>query len=47
VVLIWYRHYAAVPAGIVLILATWLIAGGSVRLLWQRQSSAFFQTKDR
>ena len=47
VVLIWYRHYAAVPAGIVLILTTWLIAGGSVRLLWQRQSSAFFQTKDR
>jgi serine/threonine protein kinase len=47
VVLIWYRHYAAGPAGIVLILVTWLIAGGSVRLLWQRQSSAFFQTRDR
>ncbi len=46
-VLIWYRHYAAGPAGIVLILVTWLIAGGSVRLLWQRRSSAFFQTRDR
>ena len=46
-VLIWYRHYAAGPAGIVLILVTWLIAGGSVRLLWQPQSSAFFQTRDR
>jgi serine/threonine protein kinase len=47
VVLIWYRHYAAGPAGIVLIFVTWLMAGGSVRLLWQRQSSAFFQTRDR
>jgi serine/threonine protein kinase len=47
VALFWYRHYAAGPAGIVLILVTWLIAGGSVRLLWQRQSSAFFQTRDR
>jgi serine/threonine kinase PknH len=47
VVLIGYRHYAAGPAGIVLILVTWLIAGGSIRLLWQRQSSAFFQTRDR
>ena len=47
VVLIRYRHYAAGPAGIVLILVTWLMAGGSVRLLWQRQSSAFFQARNR
>ena len=47
VVLIRYRHYAAGPAGIVLILVTWLMAAGSVRLLWQRQSSAFFLTTDR
>jgi serine/threonine protein kinase len=47
VVLIRYRHYAAGPVGIVLILVSWLMAAGSVRLLWRPQSSAFFQTRDR
>jgi hypothetical protein len=45
--LIRYRHYAAGLSGIALILVTWLIAAGSVRLLWQRQSSAFFRAGDR
>jgi serine/threonine protein kinase len=43
VVLLRYRHYAAGGIGTMLIGVTWLIAGGSVLLLWQRQSSAFFQ----
>jgi serine/threonine protein kinase len=47
VVLIRYRHYAAGLVGTVLILVTWLMAAGSVRLLWQRKSSAFFRTRDR
>jgi Protein kinase domain len=41
-----YSHYAAGLIGTVLILATWLIAGGSVWLLWRPQSSTFF-TADR
>jgi len=39
-----YPHYAAGIIGTVLIVVIWLIAGGSVLLLWQRQSSAFFKT---
>jgi serine/threonine protein kinase len=44
VVLGKYRHYAAGLVGAALIAVTWLIAAGTVRLLWQRQSSAFFTT---
>jgi len=44
IVLLRYRHYAAGIIGTVLIAVTWLIAGGSVLLLWQRRSSSFFKT---
>jgi serine/threonine protein kinase len=43
VVFIKYRHYAAGIIGTVLIAVIWLIAGGSVLLLWQRRSGAFFR----
>jgi Protein kinase domain len=41
--LIRYRHFAAGLIGTVLIAATWLIAGGSMLLLWQRRSGPFFK----
>jgi hypothetical protein len=42
-VLIGYTHFAAGFIGTVLIAAAWLIGGGSVLLLWQRRSGAFFK----
>ncbi len=42
--LIRYAHFAAGFIGTVLIAATWLIAGGSVLLLWRRRSGVFFRT---
>jgi hypothetical protein len=43
VVLTRYGHFAGGFIGTVLIAAAWLILGGSVLLLWQRRSGAFFK----
>jgi Protein kinase domain len=41
--LIRYRQFSAGLIGTVLIVTTWLIGGGSVLLLWQRRTGAFFK----